>query len=378
MRTDAADNAEEAITALLARMQPVIRASQANAQRLDPSGGFPTDDIAALTRVGALRAMLPTLLGGLGIGTEPARSAATAAVLHLIGSGSISLGRVFEGHLNAVRLVMRHADAFQRRTAARDVGAGHLHALWVTDSDEILRYTPTSEGIELHGRKQFCSAAGHATRAVVTAVSPEGERRLLLLPLNSGEITRTLPAGLQGVRSASTGCVDFTGVRHAPDAVFGADECYLREPDFSGGAWRASAVTAGGLSALVEAVRNELVARGRADSPEQRERLGRMLINAQTARLWLLHVAPVAEDADHNPEHAVATVNLARIAIEAACLDTLQLTQRSLGLSAFIQSNPIERICRDLATYLRQPAPDEALSEAATYFTSHPPGVGLP
>lgn len=378
MRTDDADSAEEAVAALLTRLEPVVRASSAHARTLDADGGFPSDDVAALARAGALRAVVPTLLGGLGIGTEPGRAAATAAVLHLLGSGSISLGRIYEGHLNAMRLVMRHGDAFQRRAAARDARAGQLCALWVTDADDGLHFIRTSRGIELRGRKQFCSAAGHATLAVVTAASPEGERFLLRLPLRRGEVVHQLPSALQGVRSACTGCVDFTGVAHAADAVFGGPDAYLSEPDFSCGAWRSSAVASGGLSALVEAVRTELAGRGRADKPEQRERLGRMLINAQAARLWLLHAAPIAEDADRNPELAAATVHLARIAIEAASLDTIQLAQRSLGLSAFLRGNPVELICRDLATYLRQPAPDEALNEAAGYFAANPLSIGLP
>jgi hypothetical protein len=31
----------------------------------------------------------------------------------------------------------------------------------------------------------------------------------------------------------------------------------------------------------------------------------------------------------------------------------------------------VERICRDLATYLRQPVPDETLTEAAAWFMDH-------
>ena len=377
MRTDEADSAEEAIATLLRRMGPINHASRENAQKLDAAGVFPSEDVAALARAGVLRAAVPTLLGGLGIGTEPSRAAATAAVLHLLGSGSISLGRIYEAHLNAIRLVMRHGDAFQRRAAARDACAGHLYGLWVTDAADGLQFTRTASGIELYGHKQFCSAAGHATRAVVTATSPEGERFLLRLKLQRGEVVQKLPAGLQGVRSACTGCVDFTGTVHAAEAVFGGPDAYLSEPDFTAGAWRASAVTSGGLSALVDAVRAELTFRGRADQPEQRERLGRMLIHAQTARLWLLHVAPIAEDADRNPEFAAVTVNLARIAIEAACLETIQLAQRSLGLSALMRRNPVELICRDLATYLRQPAPDEALNEAAGYFAANPLPIGL-
>jgi alkylation response protein AidB-like acyl-CoA dehydrogenase len=371
MRMHDADSAEQAVAKLLTRLQPAIAAAQQNAQILDGNAAFPVDDIAALTEAGAIAAVVPTLMGGLGIGTEPERAADTARLLQLIGSASIAVGRIFEGHLNAIRLVMRNAPAPLCRTAATDACAGNLHALWVTDGPVPLRFTQVGESIELTGEKQFCSAAGHATRAVVTACGPDGEIRLLLLPLQRGECARSLPTGLQGVRSAGTGRVDFTGVRHDAGVIFGEPGIYLAEPEFSAGAWRASAVTAGALAALIEATRAELTARGRDNAPEQRQRLGRMFIHAQTARLWVRHMAVAAEDPAQHASYATATVNLGRIAIEAACVDSIQLAQRSLGLSAFLVSNPVERLCRDIATYLRQPAPDEALSQAAAYFTAN-------
>jgi len=377
VRTDAADNAEEAVTTLFTRIAPVVAASRVRAQILDAEATFVTDDLAALRAAGALAAPVPVLLGGLGIGTEPARSAATAELLHSLGSGSVALGRIFEGHINAIRLVMRNGNEAQRAATADDARAGHLHALWVTDGPQALQFSRIENCIELSGEKLFCSGAGHATRAVVTAMSREGKRRLLLLPMRAGEDVHRLPFALQGVRSAGTGRVVFNGVRHDARTVFGAPEAYLLEPEFSAGAWRASAVTAGAVSALANAARAELVSRKRANTPEQRQRLGRMFMNAETARLWMLRACSLAEDADTQPERAVATVNLARIAIEAASIDTIQLVQRSLGLSAFMRTNPVERMCRDLATYLRQPAPDEALNEAAAYFTHHPSEIGL-
>ena len=48
------------------------------------------------------------------------------------------------------------------------------------------------------------------------------------------------------------------------------------------------------------------------------------------------------------------------------------LVQRSLGITAFRQGTPIELICRDLSTYLRQPAADAVLTESATWFADHP------
>lgn len=50
-------------------------------------------------------------------------------------------------------------------------------------------------------------------------------------------------------------------------------------------------------------------------------------------------------------------------------LTVIQLVQRALGLQGFLQTNQAERVMRDLASYLRQPAPDETLVEAAMWFT---------
>jgi hypothetical protein len=72
------------------------------------------------------------------------------------------------------------------------------------------------------------------------------------------------------------------------------------------------------------------------------------------------------------PEQLVAYVNLARLAVEAAAFDLMQLAQRSVGLQAFMRPNPIERISRDLATYLRQPGPDRALTDAAAWVLAQP------
>jgi hypothetical protein len=64
----------------------------------------------------------------------------------------------------------------------------------------------------------------------------------------------------------------------------------------------------------------------------------------------------------------VAYVNLARLAVERAGLDLMELVHRSVGLQSFIRPNPIERVSRDLATYLRQPGPDRALTGAAAWI----------
>jgi alkylation response protein AidB-like acyl-CoA dehydrogenase len=169
-----------------------------------------------------------------------------------------------------------------------------------------------------------------------------------------------------------TGAVDFTRCTVDRDACLGQPGDYLKEPVFSTGAWRSSAVAAGGLQSLIDQTTTQLKAAGRLGNPHQLQRLGNALVACETSRLWVRQVARTVEDPHADPGHAIAYTGLTRIAVETACLDAMQLVQRSLGLSAFRRGNPVERICRDLGTYLRQPAPDEVLTEAAAYVSRQP------
>ena len=76
------------------------------------------------------------------------------------------------------------------------------------------------------------------------------------------------------------------------------------------------------------------------------------------------------------PAHRAGDADpLARLAVERAALDLMQLVQRSVGFQAFLRPNPIERISRDLATYLRQPGPDRALANTAAWVLAQPQGA---
>ncbi len=301
------------------------------------------------------------------MGSEAAGMRTLSEVLRLLGRGNLAVGRLFEAHVNAVALIVRFGDMELVARAARDAMQGQLFGLWVTDPrDDKLR--ATGDGV-LHGGKAFCSGAGHVGRAVVTAVTSSGDTRLAYLSTREAQADK-IEGRMQGMRAATTGRISFEGCTIAAQDWIGAPGDYLREPDFSAGAWRTSAVTCGGLEALVEFSLRHLAARGRATDPHQQARMGRVWIAQETALLWLQHLVTTMEgqfSTDRGDADIVATVNFARIAIEAACLDSMTLIERSLGLAAFLHPDPIERIRRDLATYLRQPAADDVLTEAAAH-----------
>jgi alkylation response protein AidB-like acyl-CoA dehydrogenase len=353
-------------------VSPLVPWMQQRAAQLDEAGAFPTEELAALREAGVLALPLPI---DQDVSPHDVRAVAdsVAHVLVQVGRGNLAVGRVVEAHINARHLIARYGSPMQRARASEDARSGHLFALWVTDAPENgLRMSCDRDEIRLDGGKMFCSAAGYATRALVTAVDEMGEARMLVIALGAEEHVRSLESPLQGMRAAVTGAVDFTGCTADRDACLGQPGDYLKEPVFSTGAWRSSAVAAGGLQSLVDQATTQLKAAGRLDDPHQLQRLGNALVACETSRLWVRQVARIVEDHHADPGHAIAYTGLARIAVETACLDAMRLVQRSLGLSAFRRGNPVERICRDLGTYLRQPAPDEVLTEAAAYVSRQP------
>ncbi|MGY2047743.1 acyl-CoA dehydrogenase family protein [Methylobacterium sp. JK268] len=356
----------DGIRAILAASRAAARAAAARADAQDRDGGFPAEDVADLARLGLLAAPVPSAAGGTGLGEEPG-AADLAEVLRLLGSGSLALGRLYEGHVNALQLVARYGTAAQSGRLFADAQAGHLFAVWNTEPGEGgLVLAAGSDGLTLRGVKTFASGAGFVTRALVTARRPgQTAPQMLVVPLAPGTRADLSEWRAQGMRASATGTLDFTGLPVAADALLGAPDDYHRQPAFSGGAWRFAAVQLGGLSAVLDAWRDHLVRTGRGTDPHQLARLGEGAIALEGAGLWVGRAARIVREEALAPERIVAFVNLARLAVERAGLDLLQLAQRSVGLAGFLGGHPLERLSRDLATYLRQPAPDRALTEAA-------------
>ena len=178
----------------------------------------------------------------------------------------------------------------------------------------------------------------------------------------------------QGMKASATGAVDFSGVAVNPIDILGTQGDYDREPCFSGGAWRFAAVHVGGMIRLFDLLREHLRRTKRGQDPHQAARLGRAATAVETARLWVQRAALVADSSDtRSPELIVSYVNLARLCVERAALDLMELVHRSIGLQSFMRPSPIERVSRDLATYLRQPGPDRALTSAAKWLLGQKP-----
>ena len=343
----------------------------ARAEAYDEDGAFPAADVDALRASGLLAAVLPANSCGAALS-----GLSLCEVLRMIGSGSLPLARLFEGHVNALELVLRYGNRDQIEVFGREAREGKLLGVWNTDDSNNLCLIRSHGRFYLEGRKILASGAGHIERPLVTVTDQDGRRLMVLPKLTVSDRADLSSWKAQGMRASATGAVNFTGVEVKPSEIVGGDGDYERQPWFSGGAWRFAAVHLGGMERLLDLLRRHLRDTNRGQDPHQAARLGEAAIATETASLWVVRAATVMDGplGAKAPEQLVAYVNLARLAVERAALDLMQLVQRSVGLQAFLRPNPVERISRDLATYLRQPGPDRALTNAAAWVLAQPQG----
>src|SRR5580700_2820398 len=241
----------------------------ARAADYDEDGAYPAADVIALYESGLLTAVLPVKCGGSGL-----TGLSLSEILRSIGSGSLPLGRLFEGHVNALELVVRYGNQQRVELVAEETRAGKLFGVWNTDDANGLRLIHRHGRSWLEGQKILASGAGHIQRPLVTATDEEG-RRLIVLPRLSAPDRADLSRWTaQGMRASATGAVDFTGVEIQPMEIIGREGDYERQPWFSAGAWRFAAVHLGGMERLFDLLRRHLQETNRGQDPHQAARLG--------------------------------------------------------------------------------------------------------
>ena len=342
----------------------------ADAAERDVAAAFPAAALRLLHESELMMAPFPVRLGGTGL-VEPAAVDALVSVLRLVGGGDLSVGRLYEGHVNAVALVGRYGSAAQLERLAEDVRAGGMSGVWNAEGAEPAGLVPEDEGWRLAGRKILASGVGSVSRPLVP-VARDGVTLMTLPRLAPGERADLSRWTAQGMRSTATGTVDLAGLPIGPDDIVGRDDDYRRQPTFFGGAWRFCAVQLGAIDRLLDLYRADLVRLGRGADPYQRQRVAACATAAETAALWVGQAACMVAAEARPVAEILAYVGLTRGVVERAGLDTMEAVHRGLGLGAHLRPHPVERVCRDLATYLRQPAPDGAMADAAATVLASP------
>jgi alkylation response protein AidB-like acyl-CoA dehydrogenase len=331
----------------------------ADASERDQDGLFPERAFDGLRRLGV-------------VGKPPLQSVEVGRLLRVlaaIGRGNLSVGRIFEGHVNALLLIRWFGTPSQRKHFETSATGGALFGVWNTDlSDNPVRM----ENSVIRGAKSFASGADGLTYAVVTARA-EG-RQMLIVPAQDLSTDRDWWKPL-GMRASGSHVVSFNNPVD-PDHILGTPDDYVREPFFSAGIIRCAAVHVGGAHAVFDAALEHMQRTRRANDPHQQHRLGQMATEVAGCYAWLDYAATSWARIDRLPAATlIACMNAARGAIERAALNVMELAERSVGVAGMMAPHPLERLMRDLRTYLRQPNPDGALASVGAAVAE---GLWLP
>lgn len=332
-----------------------------------------------------LAAPLKHELGGLGLGIEAGVTRELLMLLKQIGRGNLAVGRVYEGHVNALQLIQTFGTREQIEAYASDARRYKIFGVWNAEAADGVKIVPIGDGrYRLEGSKTFASGAGYVERPFVNGVLPDGSWQMCVVPMDEVEtiIDRSWwqPSGM---RASASYKVDFSGVELDSVALIGNPGDYYRQPWLSGGVIRFAAVQLGAAEALFNATRQYLQELDRTNDPHQEARVGKMAIAIESGNLWLRGAAELVDEyapifcgypnvSNDQADKIVAYANMVRTAIEQICIDVMQLSERSVGTRGLLPPNPIERIVRDLTLYLRQPAFDAALGNVGQYALSQP------
>lgn len=332
---------------------------------------FPAQSFNWLREAGLYRITLP----GQPLDFDHPNTAQQLQLLKLVGRGNLSVGRIYEGHVNALFLIHLFGTLAQRERWYADVRHGqHLFGVWNTQAGDGITIVAQGNGrYELQGSKTFCSGAQQVTRPIVPGQLIDdrgGEQgwQMCVVPLDEHPDIPVDPTFWQplGMRASVSHKIDFSGIELTKDDLLGQPNDYHRQPYFSGGAIRFAAVQLGGAEAIFDATRRYLQQLKRTEDPYQRMRLGEMATLIETGNLWLRQAG---EQADHNapPEQIINYANMTRSVIERIGLDVMRLSERCVGARGLLYPEPFARLHSDLTTYLRQPAPDNALAQVGQY-----------
>ncbi len=319
--------------------------------------------------------LLSITLPGQPLAFERSVTAQQLQLLKLIGKGNLSVGRIYEGHINALLLIYLFGTTEQReRWYADTQHAQHLFGVWNTQAHDGVSIVAQGNGrYVLQGAKTFCSGARQVTRPIVPGklIDEEGQEcgwQMCIVPLDEHPQAPVDPSFWKplGMHASVSHKIDFSGITLTEDDLLGQPDDYHLQPYFSGGAIRFAAVHLGGAEAIFDATRTYLQELRRTEDPYQRMRLGEMAILIETGNRWIEQAGQQADSAA-TPEQIINYANMTRSVIERIGLEVMQLAERCVGARGLLHPHPFARLHADLTTYLRQPAPDIALAQVGQY-----------
>jgi len=335
--------------------------------RYDAAPIFPAESMKCLIAAGLHRSFAPVASGGDIFPDRTAHYLSLMTVLRIVGRADLSVGRLYEGHVNALALFDWFGSPDQKAQLSRTLDSGAFYGVWATEPAPGVQLRTRDGRTLLTGRKSFATGAGGLSHAIVTVQPEKGERRLVIVAADDPDRADLSQWRVRGMRATGSGTYDLTDMPVLDADCLGLPGDYDREPRFTTGAWRFTAVQLGGIEALLTETRLAMSDSARQD-PLHRAKFADAVAATRTAYLWVRECAiRAAQDDADGPAFARMT----RGVVERSALDVMELAARIVGTRSAMDGQRIDKIIRDLSLYLRQGGPDYARDQAAEAWLDH-------
>ncbi|MGE0800592.1 MAG: acyl-CoA dehydrogenase [Lautropia sp.] len=313
---------------------PVIAASALDGILRETEALQPAARLAALIAAGADSLPLP------GKGATARRW----ALLCRVARADLSLAKLFEGHTDALAILAE--------LGAPRLPDGGSWGVWAAEApDGRLEIVDGSDvEVVLHGRKCWCSGAGHLSQALTTAWRPgEAVPQLVAVRLRESGI-RISDAAWHAVGMQQSESLDVT-FENVPALAVGEPGAYLSRSGFWHGGAGVAACWYGGAVHLAEALRRGC-AGPRSPDPFRLAAVGASDVALRSARATLHEAAAWI---DHRPRADARVIALrARLAVEAAVEVVVARAGRALGAGPYCRDARFARMVADLPVFVRQ------------------------
>lgn len=263
--------------------------------------------------------------------------------LATLAAHDLGAARAIEPHLDALAILQQAGSESPTDAAA---AAAHSWGVFAAEGgDDPLTATRVVDGWLLSGTKPWCSLAGRLDRALVSAHTEHGGRRLFAVDLTRPG-TRVIGDSwhARGLAEIPSGPVLFHAAVGLP---VGDEGWYLSRPGFAWGGIGVAACWLGGAVGIGRTV----FAAARDDKPFSLMHLGAIDDLLETARRAL---AEAAELVDAGSDDGSTLALRVRATVARACEEILDRAAHALGPAALALDAAHAKRVADLQLYVRQ------------------------
>ncbi|RYE18871.1 MAG: acyl-CoA dehydrogenase, partial [Sphingobacteriaceae bacterium] len=223
-----------------------------NANNIDREGAFPEQEFSWMADADLLAKTIADSEN------NPVKTASLLQLLKKTGSANLAVGRIYEGHVNALQMIDLYGNDEQKKHWFDEVkNEKKLFSVWNTQAGDGIKIHDLGDGFyRLEGSKTFCSGSGWINRPLITGELISADRKgwqMCIIPTE-----KVKPAIVDqsfwkpfGMRASASFKHDFTGIEIQEKDLLGNPNDYYNQPYFSGGAIRFAAVQLGGAEAIL-------------------------------------------------------------------------------------------------------------------------------